>query len=60
MKLKRYVIVGTGQQAPYGVGEYIADTNSRKAAERIAARWYNRPKILLREEYLSQKAKARS
>lgn len=48
---ERIKVVGTGNQAPYGIGELIADYPNTKAgmtkAMRKAAYWYNPASILM-------------
>jgi len=50
MKTKRIKVVGTGSQAPYGIGEIIndyPDTDAGlKKAMRAAAHWYNPASII--------------
>lgn len=47
---KRIQVVGTGLQAPYGIGEIIKDFPASdagaKKAYKYAARWYNRPRVI--------------
>jgi hypothetical protein len=40
-----YTITGTGNQAPYGIGEIISTHRTLNAACRAARRWYNRPAV---------------
>lgn len=51
MKSNRIQVRGTGNQAPYGIGEIIEDYPDTKAgllkAWRHAARWYNKASVTL-------------
>lgn len=50
-KKNKVLVVGTGRQAPYGIGEIIkcygTSERSITMARNFAARWYNRPAIIL-------------
>lgn len=48
MKIKKgdkVVIIGTGEQAPFGIGEIITEIPAahHKKVERFISRWYNPP-----------------
>ena len=54
---ERIRVVGTGNQAPYGIGETIADYPNtdagRKKAMRKAAYWYSPASVMLGDEVIN-------
>ena len=46
--MAKFTVFGTGNQAPYGIGEIISTHKSLRAARKAAAQWHNPCKILSR------------